>query len=59
MPDVEMLTIWECAERTGLPYKLIRKMCLQGEIVCIRSGKKFYINYPMLCKYLSGEGKGV
>jgi hypothetical protein len=49
----EMLTIKETAERSGLSYDSIRKRCLRGEIVCIRNGRKFYVNWEKFVEYLN------
>ena len=50
-----MITIKECADRTGLSYDFIRKLCLQDKIVYIKTGKKFLINLEKLVQYLNGE----
>ena len=50
----EMVTLKEASLRTGLSYDCLRKKCLNKEIAHIRSGKKFFVNYTMLCVYLSG-----
>ena len=51
-----MLTIRETADRTGVSYDAIRKLCLQGKIVHIRAGKKFLVNFDRFCEYLN-EGE--
>lgn len=51
----EMLTIKQTAERSGLSYDSIRKRCLNNEIVYIRNGKKFLINWNKFLEYLNGE----
>ena len=51
-----MLTIKETSLRTGLSYDALRKLCLKGEIVHIRVGSKFLINFEKLVDYLNGEG---
>ena len=48
-----MLTIKETAERTGLSYDYIRKLCLQRKIVFIRTGKKYLVNYSQFIEYLN------
>lgn len=50
-----MLTIKEVKERTGLSYYFLRKGCLSGEIVHIRCGDKFLINFEKLIDLLNGE----
>lgn len=51
-----MATIQEAANRTGLSYDYIRKLCIQGKIVYIRTGSKRLVNMDKLRSYLnSGE----
>ena len=50
-----MLPIREVAKRTGLSYYFLRKGCLSGEIVHIRCGDKFLINFDKLIERLNGE----
>lgn len=50
-----MITIRECARRTGLSYDCIRKMCRAGQIVHLRIGKKYFVNFGKLCEYLNAE----
>lgn len=52
-----MIGLNETSERTGLSYDYLRKLCLRGEIVHIRTGKKYLINYPKLVEYLNTQGK--
>ena len=49
---VEMLTLRETSERTRLSYDALRKMCLRNEIVHIRVGSKFLVNFDKLIEYL-------
>ena len=49
-----MLTIKETSEKSGLPYSAIRKKCLCGEVVCIRCGRKFLVNWNKFLEYLNG-----
>lgn len=49
----EMLTIKEAAGRTGFSYDFIRKLCLQGKIVFVRTGSKYLINMGKLVDYLN------
>ena len=51
----EMLTIKETAIRSGLSYDSIRKKCLCGEIVCIKNGRKFFVNWGKFVEYLNGN----
>lgn len=49
-----MKTIKEMSELTGLSYSFLRKLCMQNEIVHIRTGKKYLINYDRFIDYLNG-----
>ncbi|MDO4484258.1 MAG: helix-turn-helix domain-containing protein [Clostridia bacterium] len=49
-----MLTLREAAQRTGLSYDHLRKLCLTGKIVHIRAGSKFLINLERLIDFLNG-----
>ena len=48
-----MMSIKEAAERTGLSYFCLRRLCLTNQIIYIRSGAKYYINYTNLLVYLN------
>lgn len=48
-----MLTIKELSKRTNLSYNFIRQLCLKKEIVYVRSGKKYLINYDKFIDYLN------
>lgn len=52
----KMITLREAANETGLSYDCLRKLCLKGEIVHIRSGVKFLINENKLIEYLNCSG---
>ena len=52
----EMLTIRQVIERIpGLSYDYLRQACIRGEIVHIRAGKKYLINFDKLCEKLNKE----
>ena len=51
----EMLTLDQTSKRSGFSYDALRKMCLNNEIVHIRVGKKFLINWNRFVDYLNGE----
>ena len=58
MPIPTMLTIKEAAEKTGVSYDCIRKLCLQNKIVHIRAGTKYLINFEKFVDYLNtGDGE--
>lgn len=50
-----MLTIRETAERVGLSYGIVRRMCLKGEIVTVKVGRKTYVNLDRFIGFLNGE----
>ena len=52
----KMMTIKEAAEVTGLPYSYIRKLCLNNEIIFIRSGNKYFVNMDKFSEFLNGGG---
>lgn len=54
MEQIEMITINEASKRTGVSYDYLRKMCLSNQIVHVRAGKKYLINWKRLAEYLSG-----
>ena len=49
----KMKTINEMSQLTGLPYSLIRNLCIQNKIVHIRTGKKYLINYDRFIDFLN------
>ena len=49
---LEMITIQEASDRTGVSYDCLRKLCLNNQVVHIRAGKKYLINWEKLVKYL-------
>lgn len=61
MPDLlipQMLSIKEVSEKTGVSYDAIRKMCLQKQIVHIRVGSKFLVNFGKFIDFLNGKEEG-
>ena len=54
----EMITLREAAERTGLSYDRLRKMCLHGDIVFLRAGNRFLVNFGKLAEYLDSVKGG-
>ena len=51
----EMLTIRKAAERTGLSYDCIRKLCLQKKITFVMVGTKYLVNFGKLVDFLNGQ----
>lgn len=55
---VKMVTLNEASSRTGISYDRLRKMCINGQIVYIKAGCKFLINWEKLVDYLNiGESR--
>ena len=53
----EMLTINQVIERIpALSYDYLRTSCIKGEIVHIRAGRKYLINFDKLCEKLNQDG---
>lgn len=52
----EMITIKETASRTGLSYEFIRKLCLNNEIVFVKTGTRYLVNFNKFIDYLN-EGR--
>ena len=51
---VKMLTINEAAQLVpGLTKYRIRKMCISGEIPCVKAGRKYLICEQVLIRYLT------
>ncbi|MST82497.1 helix-turn-helix domain-containing protein [Lachnospiraceae bacterium Oil+RF-744-WCA-WT-13] len=48
-----MKTLREMASLTGLSYDYIRKLCLEGRIVHIKTGKKYLVNYDRFIDFLN------
>lgn len=49
----EMITIKETASRTGLSYEFIRKLCINNEIIHVRTGKRYLVNFNRFIDYLN------
>ena len=50
-----MLTIQECADRTGIAYGTIRRWILSGDITTVRAGSKYYVNWNKFLAFLNGD----
>jgi hypothetical protein len=51
---VKMLTINQAAEVVpGLTKYRIREMCIKGELLCIKAGKKYLICESVLIRFLT------
>ena len=49
-----MKTIKEISRLSGLSYYYIRNLCLNNQIVYVRAGNKFLINYDRFAEFLNG-----
>ena len=54
----KMVSLRTASEVTGLSYECLRQLCINGEIVHMRSGVKYLVNLKKLEEYLD-VGKGV
>lgn len=50
---VQMVTLKEASSRTGISYDRLRKMCINHQIVYIKAGSKFLLNWEKLVDYLN------
>lgn len=50
----KMKTIKEISKLSGLSYYYIRNLCLNNQIVYVRAGNKFLINYDRFAEFLNG-----
>ena len=55
---VQMVTIKEASSRTGISYDRLRKMCINHQVVPIKTGCKFLINWDRLVDYLNAGETG-
>lgn len=53
-----MMTVLETVKYTGLPERLLRAKIRSGDIVCIKSGNRTYINVDKLIDYLNTAKEG-
>jgi excisionase family DNA binding protein len=49
----QMVTIREAASRTGMSYDSIYKLCQKNEIVYVRCGAKYLINFDRFVDFLN------
>lgn len=55
----EMVTIRTAAKKTGFSYDAIRRLCVEGRIVCVRIGSgrgKILVNMDKFVEFLNGKG---
>lgn len=48
-----MRTIDEVSKLTGLSYTFIRKLCLNGKVVHVKTGRKYLVNLDKFYEYLN------
>lgn len=53
-----MVTIREAAERTGLTYSCVRRLCKTDQIPYVRSGNKYFVNLARLLAFLDRGQQG-
>lgn len=53
----KMLTLFDAAAITGISYESLRRMCIRGELVHVRVGRKYFLNADKLAEYLNGNGQ--
>ena len=49
------LTFQQASDETGLFWQTIREMCLRGEIVTPRAGRRWILTTKALAAYLDGD----
>ena len=50
---VEMVSIKEASQRSGISYDSIRKMCINKQISYVRAGSKYLVNWRLFQEYLN------
>lgn len=48
-----MITIREAANRTGVSYDFVWKLCRSNQIVYVKAGKKFLVNFEKFVEFLN------
>lgn len=57
IPKPEIWTLSEAAKQIdGLTEYRLREMCKNGEIPCIKAGRKYLVNKIALYRHLNGDG---
>lgn len=51
-----MITLREASKQTGLSYDYLRKMCITGQVVHVRVGRKIFVNLEKLIEFLNTAG---
>ena len=50
---VEMVSIKEASQRSGISYDFILKMCINKQISYVRAGSKYLVNWRLFQEYLN------
>ena len=50
---VEMVSIKEASQRSGISYDFIRKMCINKQISYVRAGSKYLVHWRLFQEYLN------
>ncbi len=54
MPEVpRMRTIAQVANETGLAENFVRRLCLSGQVVYVKAGKKYLLNFDRFIEFLN------
>lgn len=53
----KMLTLKEASKKAGISYNMIRNLCLKNEIIYIKSGSKYLVNFGSLVNFLNGGAR--
>ena len=48
-----MLSIDESAKRSGLPAHFVRQLCITNQIVYVKAGTKYLVNFEKLIDFLN------
>ena len=56
MEHAFMMKLLPASKYYGISYDRLRKMCLAGEVACIRTGRDWMINCRSLEDYLNTAG---
>ena len=51
------LTFEQASEEIGLHWQTIREMCLRGDIITVKAGRKWVLTTKALAEYLDGATK--
>jgi len=50
-----VLSVKETAERAGVPVSFIRRLIADGSVHAVRSGKKYFVGWASVERFLAGE----